>query len=816
MKIISSLFLIVLFVCTNTYGQISGKINDSQGEVIPFANILLLAHSDSSLVKGTLSDESGQFVFSEISSGVYFIRIQFVGYQTLDLKQFQWNSSEGQKDLGTKTLEEDVAQMDAIVIQATKPLIKQEIDRMVINVENSIMTKGSTALQVLERSPGIYIDRRNNDITLNGKSGVMIMFNGKLLRLPVSEIVNMLNGMNADNVEKVEIFSTPPAKYDAEGSGGLINIALKTNDQIGTNGSVSLTGGYGWAEKSIASLNINHSNSRLNFYGTYSFSHDRSFYDWDATARSFVPLFNFQTETYFLSEIRLNQNSHNAIFGLDYDLNNQTTIGANLTFSHSLVNQDIANRGEYFFPPDSLLAMNINLGGQNKWNNLISNIYLEKQLGKGKQLNVDLDYLYYQNESPYQVNNTFFNDNEDEVSPSGELSSLQRGSSDMAIHIGAAKLDYSQQINDQLKLETGVKATYSESGNIGQLERYLDGQWLNNGAPSSDVNMTERIGALYASFNMQLSPTFNMIVGARYEYWDRRIQEENNEIQQQLGRFFPTIFISKKLSEKSDLQLAYSKRTSRPAYNDMSSYVRYNDPVSVFTGNPLLQPTITHNLRLGYNIDSYVFALSFDRDENSIVRFQLTDNPAGDLIYVSPQNVNYQNSLNLQANIPLKIAKWWDVNVGATGNLRQFKLTYPKNDVNKTFVTYNLNANHIFTLPEDFSIELSGWYLGSYFNGTVKNNGFGMLNLGVKKQFKNSSLQFSITDLFKSMQIDSYYGRLTEEPFALTSEVHYEAESAKSRIFRLTYSVSFGNTQLKEKKNRNSAAKEEKERIRQE
>ena len=815
MKILSPL---VLLFCTlsNTFGQISGQVVDSKKEPIPFANVLLLSPADSSLTKGTLSDESGQFIFDDIPSGEYFIRLQFVGYQTLDSPVFQWLTEKGYKDLGTQILEEDIAQMDAIVVQATKPLFTQEIDRMVINVENSIMTKGSTALQVLERSPGIYIDRRNNDITLNGKSGVMVMLNGKLLRLPVSEIVNMLNGMNADNVEKVELFSTPPAKYDAEGSGGLINIALKNNNQVGTNGSVSLTGGYGWAEKSIASFNINHSNSRLNIYGTYSFSHDRSFYDWDATARSFVPLFNFQTETYFLSEIRLNQNSHNAVLGMDYNLNSQTVIGANLTFNHSLVNQDITNRGEYFFPPDSLLAMKINLGGKSKWNNLISNVYLEKQLGKGKQLNVDFDYLYYQNESPYQVNNTFLNDNEDEVNPSGELSSLQRGSSDMTIHIGAAKLDYSQQINDQLKLETGVKATYSENNNIGQLERYLDGQWLNDGTPSSDVNMTERIGALYASFNMQLSPTFNMIVGGRYEYWDRRIQEENNEIQQQLGRFFPTIFISKKLSEKSDLQLAYSKRTSRPAYNDMSSYVRYNDPVSVFTGNPLLQPTITHNLRLGFNIDSYVFALSFDRDENSIVRFQLTDNPAGDLIYVSPQNVDYQNSINLQANIPLKIAKWWDVNIGATGNLRQFKLTYPKNEVNKTFLTYNLNTNHIFTLPKDFSIELSGWYLGSYFNGTVKNNGFGMLNLGVKKQFKNSSLQFSITDLFKSMQVDSYYGRLTEEPFALTSEVHYEAESAKSRIFRLTYSHSFGNTKLKEKKSRNSAAKEEKERIRRE
>ena len=264
------LFASVLLVwATKGYSQsgIQGSITDASDKPLVNANVLLLKAKDSSLVKGTVTTKNGEFSFSNIASGSYLVSATFVGFSQvystiIDLT----NSNETKKIAILRFTESDVTLSD-VRVTAKKSLIEQKMDRMVINVAGSITAAGNSALEVLERSPGILVDRQNNSISMNGKSGLVIMINGRISRLPIASLVQMLAGMNAANIEKIELITTPPANFEAEGNAGYINIVLKTNTQYGTNGSYSLTAGYGEGLISAASLNFNHRKNKINFYG---------------------------------------------------------------------------------------------------------------------------------------------------------------------------------------------------------------------------------------------------------------------------------------------------------------------------------------------------------------------------------------------------------------------------------------------------------------------------------------------------------------------------------------------------------------------
>jgi iron complex outermembrane receptor protein len=211
MKIV---FLNFLFFCflQNTSGQVSGKLTTGNGEPIPLANVLLLNSRDTSLVKATLTKENGAYHVENISQGSYILRLSSTGYQTWDSPVFELTDLQKSKDFGTQAMKENTKELEEVVVRAEKPLYQQKPEGTVVNVEGSILTKGSTALQVLERSPGVVINHRDNSIELNGKSGVMVMLNGKLMRMSMEQVVTLLNGMSANDISTIELLTTPPCK----------------------------------------------------------------------------------------------------------------------------------------------------------------------------------------------------------------------------------------------------------------------------------------------------------------------------------------------------------------------------------------------------------------------------------------------------------------------------------------------------------------------------------------------------------------------------------------------------------------------------
>ncbi|MEX2568128.1 MAG: TonB-dependent receptor, partial [Cyclobacteriaceae bacterium] len=262
--------IFLFFAATDSLGQgtILGNVKNEVGQPIAFANILLLDKTDSSLIKGIVCDESGKYNLSQIPKGSYLISAHMLGFQTIFSSPVSVEANNHQ--IMDFILTEDISELSEVLVSAQKPLFEQQMGKLVVNVGSSIISSGSTVLEVLSRTPGVLVNLQNNAITMNGKEGVMVMFNGKLVRLPINVLVQMLSGMNADQVSTIEIISNPSARYEAEGNAGLINIISKENLEMGTNGSFSGNFGTSFDQETLerfgGSTNINHRGRKVSFY----------------------------------------------------------------------------------------------------------------------------------------------------------------------------------------------------------------------------------------------------------------------------------------------------------------------------------------------------------------------------------------------------------------------------------------------------------------------------------------------------------------------------------------------------------------------
>jgi len=814
MKILFFFFLL-FFITTTSYSQVTGKLTTATGQPIPFATVLLLQPADTIAVATTVSNDDGSFTISNNKQSSYVLQVSAVGYETWRSPVFDI-TAQANGDFGTITLVATTSQLKEVVLRAEKPLYQKLQGGMAVNVSNSILTKGSTALEVLERLPGVFIDHQRGSIMLNGKSGVTVMINGRLMHMSIDQLVALLNGMNGDDIARIELLTSPPAKYDADGSGGVINIVLKKNTKQGLTGSYTLTGGWGWREKTSAGVTLGDNKNRGNLYGSYTFSHNRTLSDMFINSDQNMPYMGGPLNVILWDTTHSTQNSHNAMLGIDVKLNAKTTIGANVTFSQSGSSTFNVNHSTYTILPDSVLQYDGMIRGNNRWANVMNSVYLDKELGKGEKLNIGVDYLFFKNNNPSVIQSSFFNSKGDSATTGNNLyAPMQRGFANTTIQVGVVQVDYSKQFSEAIKLESGIKGAYTHTNSFSGIERLVNGEWLSSGQTSNNIIMNESVQAAYASLNARLSKFINLTAGARYEYSSLTAHNPKNEagnVTRKLGKFFPNIFFTKKINDNAALELSFTQRISRPSYNDLASYVGYSDPTAVYTGNPLLKPTITNNFKLQYNYGGYFVALAYSRDNNTIARYQITESPDKNLLYVSPQNVLYQNNYNLQANIPIKINNWWSMSYSPTAGWRQFEETYTVQPVKKTYFAYTFNYSQVVKLPSNFSVELSGNAWSPFYNGTTRINGGNLLNLGIKKLLKNSgTLQLSVTDLLMTAHFVSRYGTLTHDAFGITNFVDYKTETRRFPVIKLSFTKSFGGDANKSKSNNGS--KEERERM---
>lgn len=498
---------------TNAQGKISGQITDDKSKIVEFANVILLNAKDSTLIKGVLSDGSGSFAFEKIPSGEYLVNISQMGYKRFYTPKFSLDS---EVKLSGLILLEDTKQLAEVQVVAKKPFIEQQLDKTIVNVENSIVSAGATALEVLEKAPGVTVDKDGN-ISLKGKQNVMVLMDGKPTYMSASDLANLLRNMQSSQLEKIEIMTNPPAKYDAAGNAGVINLRTKKNQNMGLNGSATVGYGYGFYRslpKQNGSLNLNYRQGKLNLFGNFS-GNNRKTFQINEINRRFVE--NGKSLSGFdqVADSDKKNSSISYKMGADYFIDSKNTIGVlfngmNGNWSELLNNQALVKNGL-----GQLDSTSITLGDiKNDWGNYSTNLNFKHIIDStGREWTMDADYARYNANNMMMYRTSKF-----------DLQNILRqtrnedGMTASKIDIYSIKADLVYPINKNAKFEAGMKSSYVNSNNDMQFE-FLVGD-LNNRVidptRSRDFLYKENVNAGYINYSKEFKK-LSVQLGLRVE-----------------------------------------------------------------------------------------------------------------------------------------------------------------------------------------------------------------------------------------------------------------------------------------------------------
>lgn len=781
--------------------QISGVVVDKSKKPLTGVNVLLLHSADSSLQKGVITDEKGAYSLLKVKSGSYVLSFSASGFEKVYSPILLFTDGE-EKNMGEQVLSEASQQMTAVTVTAKKPLFEQKIDRMVVNVEGNITTAGSTILDILERSPGVIIDRQNNSISLSGKNGVVVMINGKINRMPISAVLQMLAGMSAGNIEKIELITTPPAGLDAEGNAGYINILLKVNDQYGTNGSYSLTIGYGNREMPQANINFNHRQGKINLYGDYSFSRVHREMDWPFYHRISNGGKIWESATFTARNTF--QCNHNVRLGLDYQLSNRSVIGVLVSGYNNKWSMDALNLGSTSTSGHKDTAIEIKNIETNLWTNYGVNLNLQHTFSEGEKLSYNFDYLHYRDDNPV----SYFSNYSDS---SGQFLFQKQTRSSKITPIGfwVNAVDYARRLGKRLSLEAGLKSTISRFRNDVRIDRLEGNEWLADPNLSAKYQLQEDIEAAYASFNANPNGKTELKAGLRYEYTNSNLGSDSlkNIVDRHYGNLFPSIYITRKLDDNNELSLAYSRRITRPTFNDMAPFTIFIDPTTFFAGNPALQPSLTDAIKLNYSYKKYLLSMSYSYEKAPIANFNPTIDSITNIETLSSANLENNKVVSAVLTLPFNLKPWWNIVFNVTGIWSQTNAIYNLAPIRIDQKNVNINMAQSFKLPRDYSVDLTGFYQSPTFLGIYAVKAIGSLDVGIRKKLGKGNLRLTYTNMLNTMTYKLYVDR-PDLNLVLKQDISFVFPAV-----HLTYSRSFGKDNLKANRDRSTGAEDEKGRV---
>lgn len=806
MKIATHLSLLILLGLAfshNVYCQssISGKVQDGLQKPVAYANVLLLNATDSVLVQGQVASETGGFVLEKIASGQYIIAVSMIGYHTRH--STVKIAGEPLFTVGIINIEENTEVMGDALVVAQKPLFEQKIDRLVVNVQSSITAAGNSVLEVLRKSPGISVNKQNGSISMNGKSGVTVMINGKVSRLPIDAVVQMLDGMSAANVEKIEFITNPSAKYDAEGTAGLINIVMVENADFGTNGNYGATAGVNGAETLGANFNLNHRRRAWSFFTDYSilYDHNKQFFE----NRLFITNPDFTSVFHSVANRREYTTVQNFRTGAEVNISKKTSVGALLTLYQRHYKQSSLSEVNNQIAPDSSRTAAIAISELNRWQSFTANVNLSHSFNAKNSLRLDLDFLNYHNLNPSDYHNESYY-------PERDLNTLQKIiiSKETPIFFKVANADYTYRPIATVKVEAGVKGAWSTFKNDVEVN-YTEGG-LRRVDPELTVlaELEEKITAGYLSAEWNINKSTQLNAGLRYEHTSTYIstQHEKGVVDRNFGNFFPSIFFRRTLSDQVEIFLGYSRRITRPTFNDMAPFVYLLDPNTFFSGNPALKPAVTDGYNMNFRLKQATFTFNYSDSKNEIANFQPEIDPVTKKQTLRSQNLEYQKLWSLALSVPWTVTKWWEIQGNVNAYYRDIKTSHLENNLILSLYNYNLNLNNSIKLPKQFSLEVTGYYESNMIWGIWQFKPLGALNLGVQKKLNNNfgTLSLSVDDVFRTniLTFESQIPEANSRSLG-TIDVHI-------RSLRLTYTRSFGNNKLKDVSIR-SGSEEERKRV---
>lgn len=744
--------LISLGIEAQEEGLLTGSLNDQKQETIPFATVAMMKLPDSTIVTGTTTDMEGRFELSSPNEGQYLLRFSAIGFESTFTDSFKVSSPAYQKNFGKVVLPAEVTMLNEVMVQAWRPRIEMEADKMVVKIEGTAMAAGSSAYEIISKSPGISADQ-NGNLSLNGKNGVRIMINGRFTYLSAEQLKTMLESMPAENIKNIELIHNPPAKYDAEGVAGIINIELRKNVALGFNGSVY--GGMEFNKENWYNMGttLNYNVGRWNTFFSADLS-KRGFVRTQEIARDYTYDFEYD---YFRQEGEQIETKWIPSFqaGADYRLNDNHTIGfiGNYSFYEETGNWNTETALGEFGTGDQQTISARNRMIEDYGNGRLNVHYDGKLDTVGTKISANLDYIKLSKD----LNSNFTNDYFFVTDGESQLEQLYNQSiSDYEIFAAQADLDL--PLNERSRFSIGVKGSkvISDSDLRFYIGENAQGELDTN--RSNSFTYEEEIYAAYATYTNKLSNTWNLQLGLRAEQTvGKGISPTMNEVnEREYLDLFPNVQLSQNVSENYQIHYSYSKRINRPNYSTLNPFLFYLDPYTYIVGNPDLEPEITNSYGINQTLfGRYMLMLNYSRTEGATAEYPRTNMETGQAV-LTTANTDHMESYSATLVVPVKLASFWNVENTVVLNQTIYDIPYEEGVVENDNLFYSFQSNHRVQLPWNMNLEVNGNYSGPVAYGVATIGSRWFLDAGLKKSFLNDRLDLTLkaTDIFRGMEID--------------------------------------------------------------
>ena len=794
---------IVLCSYAQSGGKVSGSIKDGGNQkIIDAATISLLRAKDSSLVKAAVTDTAGNFSFENVKEGSYLVLATSIGHANTYSRSFALTANTS-ASVGVLQLVIADKNLKAVVVTSKKPLIERKLDRTIVNVDASITNAGSTALEVLEKAPGVSVDKDGN-ISLKGKQGVIVYLDGRPSYLSGADLANMLRNMTASQLDQIEVMTNPPAKFDAAGNAGVINIKTKKNKQFGYNGSISTGYTQGKYARFNDAVSFNYRNKKVSFFSNFNFNRNNKGEDLYIT-RNFRDAGTKAIKSIFDQTAAMkNQNyNYSAKIGLDYTVSKSTTLGVVVNGFYNPSHWQ-SNTNTLIYDPNSILTSETKAYTENneKWKNFSSNFNVRTKLDSaGQELTADLDFIQYKATSLQPLTSSYY----DNMGNLTRAPDVLNGTLPTNIKIYSGKVDYTLPLKKDAKFEAGIKTSFVNTDNNARYDSLKTGYSVLDSSRSNHFIYDENINAAYINYSRPLNKKWSAQLGLRVENTNsngvskgytfnsvaQKFEYTETKFKKSYTQLFPTVYLQYSLNEKNQFVINYGRRIERPDYQDMNPFVHFLDRYTFEQGNPNLSPQFAHNIELSHTYKGFLTTTLNYTYTNNIIQQVIEQNDLTNETFIKKANIAKREQFGLSVSANKSITKWWSGNVYANVANNQFRGTVNKEDISIGITTFMTQVQQQFQLSKTLSAEVSGFYRSNGLEGVIYIKPIFQVNAGFSKQVLNNkgSLKLNIHDIFAGGVFKGYskYGTVD----ASFKDVN------DSRSVSLTFNYRFNKGKLK-------------------
>jgi hypothetical protein len=770
-------------------GKISGSVLDDAKKPLDGATVVLLVAKDSTVVGTQLANTDGSFAFQNLKDNTYLVKATYIGFKNYRIDNVMV-SQQKPVILPAFILSPIGKTLNEVAVTAQKAYIQQKIDRTVVNVGALISNTGANALEVLEKTPGVQVDADGN-ITFKGKSGVMVMIDDKPTYLSAANLATYLRSLPASSLDQIELMDNPPARYDAAGNAGVINIKTKKNTVRGFNAVVSADYAQGHYGHNDESINLNYRIDKVNLFANVAYNEQRTFRRLEIDRNYFDANGDPTSSLKDISYFRPTSYNTNIKAGMDYYASSKTTWGVVFTGDISR-DHDSSPVYSLLYGKNGGLDSTINTlnTSKNTFSSKGVNLnYTHKFDSTGRQLTFDLDYIRdVSGSNQLFVNNTFL--------PDGALTNSQTLSDNLpaTINIYSAKADYSHPLGGKAKIEAGIKSSYVNTDNAANYFNVIDN------VSTIDYNNTNRflykenINAAYVNFNKTFG-RFSLQAGLRVENTNGNghqlgnAQKADSSFINHYTDLFPTSYFSYNLDSAGHnvLVLSYGRRIGRPNYGSLNPFTFFVDEFTYFSGNPFLKPQFTDNYKLAYSFKS-LFTVAVAYNYTTDVQGETIHN-TGNVFISTTGNIGQQKTLDFSVNTNFQPAKWWTVNLYAEVYNNTYQGPFYTGYLNQSQNTFSANGSNQFTISKTWGAEISGFFNTGGTYGQFVSIPTGMLNAAIQKKILNNkgSIKLNMRDVLHTF---SPSGTITNIVGA-TATYHNFVDT---QVATLAFTYSFGKT----------------------